>query len=150
MNGPEASERHAKNLERLTAREKMLDAATKTPWSVADENGLMEGATPAWCVSQDVDGEWHHDLAYMPQSAPQDGFDAEAIAALRNTADDVGALLRYLIEAHAPVDVPEWGPVTPGQTVCRAGCVVMSTSSTHRAPYQVFPCQVYALAESAL
>lgn len=75
----------------LAAIEARAGAATPGPWSAADEHGLMEGATPAWCVSRDMTtGKWMSDICYVESGVTFEEPDAEFIAAARA---DVPALV---------------------------------------------------------
>jgi hypothetical protein len=73
--------------ERLDAIEARAAAATDGPWRADDEHGLIDDAMPAWCVSRtDTDDAYLGDVAYMPQTSPQERENADFIA---NARDDV-------------------------------------------------------------
>lgn len=65
--------------------------ATPGPWSAADEHSLIEGATPAWCVSRDTadGGKWMYDVCYVESGIAFEEADAELIAVMRNVLPEL-------------------------------------------------------------
>lgn len=124
--------RHRAALDALAAREATLAAATPGPWVVEDVGHRVDidGADGGWLFRSFDEGD--------PPDA-KTRADAAAIVVLRNTADQVTALLRHIVEKHKPTDLSVGG--------CDA-CM------WHDRDYGFlavdWPCDLYLLSEAAL